>query len=266
MISLGPLSKKKYCTYSCTFCYVQSEFQKYVSLSIDEICTYLRENIDLFNIIYISGDTDSFARPRTKDGLFLLKTLSELFDKDILFTTRYVFTDSEAAEIIHINELLKQKGRTLFACVSLSCPIDNHNIEPPPIPSIIDRIELIKLLKKNDITTVLALRPLLPVFSLDNYVSIIEKTRHHVDAVLGERWYFDKNGVILKQVMGDDIIRSGKCDDMEMDFDDNGKVWTVWYDEDIEAELKNFCDIVGLPFFMRSQPAVEYLLKANRQR
>lgn len=36
MISLGPLSDKKYCPYSCAFCYVKSGFMKYKKLEIDE--------------------------------------------------------------------------------------------------------------------------------------------------------------------------------------------------------------------------------------
>ena len=58
MISLGPLSTKKYCTYSCPFCYVHSGFLKYRNLEINDIKNWLTENIGKYDIIYLSGDTD----------------------------------------------------------------------------------------------------------------------------------------------------------------------------------------------------------------
>ena len=64
MISLGPLSPKQHCPYRCAFCYVQDDFDSYASFDIDTIITYLKENADKYNIIYVSGDTDSFAPPR----------------------------------------------------------------------------------------------------------------------------------------------------------------------------------------------------------
>ncbi len=47
MISLGPLTDKKYCPYNCAFCYVKSGFMKYMKLEIDEIIEFLNNNVDI---------------------------------------------------------------------------------------------------------------------------------------------------------------------------------------------------------------------------
>src|ERR1039457_1658314 len=101
MLSLGPLSEKKYCTFSCPFCYVHAGFDKYPNLSVREISDWVSKSSNAYDIIYISGDTDSFAPPRTQKGLELLMELTK-FKVDLLFTTRYVFEDSHLKKIDEI--------------------------------------------------------------------------------------------------------------------------------------------------------------------
>src|SRR5205809_334951 len=98
MVSLGPLSPKKYCTFSCPFCYVQSDFLSYASLSISEIVRWLRTQRNQFDIVYVSGDTDSFAPPRTDQGIDLLWAITQ-FDVDILFTTRALLSSQQLSEL-----------------------------------------------------------------------------------------------------------------------------------------------------------------------
>ena len=90
MVSLGPLNPRRYCTYRCPFCYVNGEFDRYANLGPEGVLVWLEDRRDQFNIVYVSGDTDSFAPPRTDEGLALLSQLTSL-DVDILFTTRYAF-------------------------------------------------------------------------------------------------------------------------------------------------------------------------------
>src|SRR6185436_14243115 len=87
MVSLGPLHQTKFCTYSCPFCYVHTDFKSYASMEVEEIRTWLAGITEPFDIIYVSGDTDSFGPPRANQGIELLKALSQ-FDADLLFTTR----------------------------------------------------------------------------------------------------------------------------------------------------------------------------------
>lgn len=259
MISLGPLYEKKYCSYSCAFCYVQNGFWRYEKMSIDDICAYLRENEDQFDIIYISGDTDSFAPPRTKMGVDLLIEISKQFNKDILFTTRMVFDTGEFERIKEVNQLLKSKGKSLFGCISISSPIEERRIEPLPIPSKADRLNQLQKFKKQNIFSVLAMRPFLPIYTYKDYVDLIDETKGKVDCILGERWFFHDNDIIYNRVMAGQEIKKGKIVSEKMDFDNNQDEWKVWYDAKMEENISNYCAKLEIPFFMRSSPAIYYL-------
>lgn len=259
MVSLGPLNTTKYCTYSCAFCYVQNGFLKYKKMCVADICNFLEENQERFNIIYISGDTDSFAPPRTSQGLELLSCISDKVDKDVLFTTRMVFSKEEMGKIIEVNDKLKKKGNSLFACISITSPIEERSIEPIPIRTVEERIEQLALFKNNNIFSILAMRPFLPIYSMEQYKELVLKVNGKVDCILGERWYFHENDVIYKRVMNGKEIDKGNIILTEMDFDDNSRMWNQWYDEELEREIGGICAQLSIPFFMRSTPAIDKL-------
>ena len=95
MVSLGPLTNNVYCCYRCAFCYVQDGFMSYANLDVSEIVDFLVKNREKYNIIYVSGDTDSFAPPRTKKGIELLNDIVKAVKCDITFTTRSIFSEDE---------------------------------------------------------------------------------------------------------------------------------------------------------------------------
>jgi len=63
MVSFGSVSKKRYCSYSYPFCYVDAGFLSYAMMTISETMEWLQSHKYEFRIIYVSGDTDSFAPP-----------------------------------------------------------------------------------------------------------------------------------------------------------------------------------------------------------
>lgn len=259
MVSLGPLGEKKYCTYSCAFCYVQDGFWKYKSMCVKDICSFLVENREKYEIIYISGDTDSFAPPRTNQGLELLSCICDNIDKDVLFTTRTVFSDDDMDMIIHAKQQLENKGKDLFACISITSPIEERSIEPMPIKTIEERIEQLALFKKSGIYSILAMRPFLPIYTIEQYRELVLKVNGKVDCILGERWYFHQDDIIFNRVMQGRKIEKGNVDLTKMDFDDNLSDWNLWYDKELEKDIQELCGQLTIPFYMRSSPAVKYL-------
>lgn len=255
MISLGPLTKTKYCTYSCKFCYVNAGFIKYSKLEIQEIYSWLQRERNSYNIIYISGDTDSFAPPRTEDALVLLQKLTEL-NVDILFTTRYVFSKSELQILKSILSKQNNNGKLLFACTSIT-QINTPFIEPKPIPIPNERIEQLKHFKEIGLVTVLAMRPFLPIIPFEDYQRLIDLTKLYIDFILGEVWYMDKDGVLEKILFGNKTPNFPFVE-KEMDFDDNLKLWKVWEGKKITKKILNKCKKENIPFFMRSKPAIEW--------
>lgn len=257
MISLGPLTDKKYCPYSCTFCYVKSGFMKYMQLEIDDIIKFLKENKEKYDIVYISGDTDSFAPPRTEKAIELLKEISKNIDVDITFTTRTTFSEENLKKLKNINDYMKNKNHKLIASISISRLYSANYIEPNPIPSPEERIETLKKLKENGLYTILATRPFLPIITSEEYIEIIKRAKNYVDTVLGETWYADEK--LINDVCKDFDIKTIDFVEKTMDFDNNNKVWRCYEAKETVEKVIQFCKENKIPFYMRSYPAIEYI-------
>ena len=257
MISLGPLTEKKYCPYNCAFCYVKSGFMKYAKMEISEIIKFLEDNRGKYNIIYISGDTDSFAPPRTDKAIELLKTICENFDIDVLFTTRTTFNNKNLKQLKSISDHQKKKNHKLIACISISRLFSANYIEPYPIPSPRKRIQTLEKLKENGLYTILTVRPFLPNIKANEYIEIIKEAKSYSDVVLGEVWYADEK--LIEKVCRDINVDQVKFVEKTMDFDDNKKIWKCYEAKETVDSVTEYCRKNKIPFFMRSEPAVEYI-------
>lgn len=255
MVSLGPLSQKKYCTYSCPFCYVHADFLSYATMTIDETIDWLKDNKSDFNIIYVSGDTDTFAAPRTNSGIELLERLTD-FKVDILFTTRAVFNNEQLLKIGHIQNKQKENNKLLIGCVSIA-QFNHQYLEPKPIPPPSERIEQLNNFLDLGLVSIFAMRPFLPVIPVEEYIQLINFAYGKFHILLGEVWYADKNGILEAGVIKD---KSMKVDYSEhkMDFDENTMMWKVFEAKEIKQAVEKKCNELNIPFFMRSKPAIEW--------
>lgn len=259
MVSLGPLAENRYCPYDCAFCYVKSGFMKYAKMEIEDIIDFLKTNKGKYDIVYISGDTDSFAPPRTDKAIELVKRISKCIDVDIMFTTRTIFNKESLKTLKDINNYMKAKKQRLIASISISRLFSANHIEPYPIPSPEERIEMIKKLKENGLYTILATRPFLPIISADEYIKIIEKSKNYIDVVLGEIWYADEK--LIRDVCKEFDVTKINFVEKNMDFDDNEKIWKCYEAKETVKKVTKYCKENGIPFYMRSQPAIEYIRK-----
>lgn len=260
MISLGPFTDKKTCPYSCAFCYVQDGFVTYCKKSIEEIVKYLIVHRKEYEIIYISGDTDSFAPPRQAKGIKLLEEIALKIDCNLLFTTRTVFSESDLKKIQKVVAKLKSKNKKLYACISISRFSDSlEYIEPKPIPTPIKRIDTLKKLHEAGAVTVLALRPFLPFVPISDYFSILKEVESFIDIVLGETFYFLPKGDIVKRLFPEGIpeefiVELVNC---KMDFDKEVKEWCTWSSKELETKIMDYCNARNIVFSMRSKTAIE---------
>jgi DNA repair photolyase len=262
MLSLGPLSHNKKCSYSCPFCYVgYGGFASYDSMSVQEIITWVRNQQTTFNIIYISGDTDSFAPPRTEKALQLLEGLSE-FGVDLLFTTRYVFDDKQLEVLRRVNNKQKKINKLLIGCVSIS-QLNDLRVEPEPIPSVNDRIYQLKRFKQIGIASVLAMRPLLPTVPLNDYLKLVDLVKNNVDLILGSDWFTDQNGEIESKVLNGDAHNFSQRNE-KMDFYSSSETWNVYENKHLKQTIKKYCTDNNIKFYIRSQPAVQYMKEIYR--
>jgi DNA repair photolyase len=262
MLSLGPLSSKKYCTFSCAFCYVQAEFASYASLTLDETLAWVRSVREPYDVIYVSGDTDSFARPRTEMGIGLLEGLAQ-FNVDLLFTTRHVFVGEDLAQLAALARRLRRSGRRLVGCTSI-CQLHHPHLEPKPVPLPSERLAQLGRFRRAGLTTVLALRPFMPTVPIVDYLTLAERAAGSVDAILGEMWFADSAGRLEARVFGAGPRPDAEMRRARMDFDENDAEWRVWAVPETERRVRERCVQLGIPFFMRSRPALEYFRAANR--
>jgi len=262
MVSLGPLSPKRFCTYACAFCYVHANFSHYPSLSADVICDHLSRKAGSFDIVYVSGDTDSFASPRTSEGLDLIEALATL-GTDVLFTTRAPLGEPELDRLASISRRLESQGKLLFGCISVSRLRSAPHLEPKPVPSPEERLEVLRGLHMRGIVSVLAMRPFLPVVPSEEYVELARLATPFVDLILGEVWYADKGGLLERQVLGTAGSNQFDFEEHRMDFDNNDAVWKVWEGAHIRDAVAAYCADAGIPFFMRSRPAVLHVREAR---
>ncbi len=263
MVSLGPLSPKRFCTYSCAFCYVHADFSSYPSRSTAQILRTLRSKSGTFDIVYVSGDTDSFANPRTNEGIDLIEALATL-GTDVLFTTRAPLSDENLDRLASINRKLDEQGNILFGCISISRFRSAPHLEPKPVPSPDERLQVLKGLYERGIVSVLAMRPFLPVVPIEEYVELASLSASFVDVILGEVWYVDKGGLLEGQVFGESGLKLHDYQEHKMDFDDNDAFWKVWKANEVCEAVAVYCSGAGVPFFMRSRPAILHVREKQR--
>jgi hypothetical protein len=204
----------------------------------------------------VSGDTDSFARPRTDRGLELLEALAPL-GVDLLFTTRFVFSREDLKRIEAVNHAVVNNGRLLFGCVSVAQMTVPH-LEPPPISLPGDRLAQLARLREIGVVPILAIRPFLPVVPESDYTQILEAAAgERVGMVLGGVWFADSEGFLEAGVFEGPTPDDVHFDTGVMDFDPNDAVWKVYRATATERHVRRECERLSLAFFMRSRPLIE---------
>lgn len=260
MVSLGPLNQYRTCPYNCAFCYVQDGFIPYAHRANSEIVEFLVRHQSEYDIVYVSGDTDSFAEPRRSLGLSLLQSIAENINTDLLFTTRTTFTDADFNILQNIVRILEFKGHELYACISITRFSENVSyLEPRPIPQPKERIKTLKRLHDIGAVTVLALRPFIPVVNITDYITILQLSDGYVDITLGEAFYFQSDGKIQERVFPTGISDTVRANlkKKKMDFNKSDAEWTVWDDEHTEHLLQSYCASHNIVFSMRSASAIK---------
>jgi DNA repair photolyase len=245
------------CPFKCLHCYTFSDnFEKQKTSSTDEIVKSLKEQGD-FKIIYISGYKENFINP--DDGLDLMENLFSQYRTHILFTTRNVFNYEQIERLKNLNKEMKNVGKTLFACISISALGAYQKLEPNKIiPTPMQRIDFLRAIYNEGVTTFLTLRPICPdsfIPTLD-YIEILEKSYKYSHAVI-------TSGILI-----DESIRinlkgfpfSGKKEQMRCF--NKMMVETIDVSNELNA-IKAFCKVKNVPVFDKSIPAINNFLQNN---
>lgn len=259
MVSLGPVKHRNYCTFSCPFCYVQGPFPRYQRTNEPaDVVTWLEQRKGQFDSIYVSGDTDSFAPPRTEKALELLEGLLSL-GCTVLFTTRHLFDVGQRVVLERVASDYAAAGVQLIGCISVS-QLHHPLLEPSPIASPEDRIEQLRWMRESGLVSILTIRPFIPGVPASEYAEIAQRGADAADLVLGGDWYVDPAGIILRrteQALGREI--DSQSTEQQLDFTGDGTTWHVHSHPAAQRAVGQVCREKGVPFFMRSDPALSHL-------
>ena len=139
-----------------------------------------------------------------------------------------------------------------------NCPfrLDNAYLEPDPIPTPDERIKSLIDLKKLGCSTVLALRPFLPMVAIDEYLTILDKCKGSADIVLGEPYHFkDVDSKSFQRVF------CNQPQDLNAKFsklkvDTGNGIWQSWASSECENAIRQKCQQIGSIFSMSSEDAI----------
>ena len=104
---------------------------------------------------------------------------------------------------------------------------------------------------------------------MQDYLTILEKTKGFVDIALGEHFYFIRGGKICRRVFPNGIPsdeeRNITCGN-KMAFDSNDSDWNIWYSAEYERIVREKCAEYGIVFSMHSDDAIDkYKATQTRQ-
>jgi len=248
------------CPMNCKHCYTFELDKKRETKTSDII-----KNIESceFDVIYVSQSYENFFDGQK--GIALCTDLYNKYKKDIVIITRSYLNDEIIKMLYDLNETMKINAHQLYLIVSLSARQSYGVTETVDIcPSPKQRISNLERAFNKGIKTILLLRPLFPnnIIPILESVSVIDETKTFINAVIS-------SGLILT----DKILDRLELNKNDFNYFENGDSEylkdldkeTVKY-VDIEKEMhlvQSYCELIEIPFFMHSMPAINYLSVTN---
>ena len=257
------------CTLGCRHCYTNTcgfvpQPIKSPVEAFEELQRYSNVVSGRISVICISGDIDCFLNPN--NGITLLELVIENFKEEtIMFTTRLVLSNSNIDRIKRLWRICSSRQQLLIPCISLITFTFPNDVENPScVPTSIDRLIFLKKLASVGMICFLTLRPTFPfsIVSLEEIRQILEYIGSFTAAVLGEVFLLDENSEIETKLSIDKSI-ADTIESSRMTFIDQPAVWHKIYLRREHDEIKKLCHEYGLPYFLRSVSAVNYIKHIN---
>lgn len=254
-VSLGGI-----CKLGCAHCYTNTGyFMHQKQLSSDEILKILKSRKGNFTTICISGDTDSFLDPYK--GLELIQKIVKNFvTENIMFTTRLVPPRGIVEELSKIGNICNNRKQLFIPCISIVTFNYPNKIENSTlVPNTIERLNFLKALTSAGLPCFLTIRPTFPfeIVPFNEIVKILDYVKNTPAAVLGEVLLLDKMGLIENRIGID--IRKMDYEESNLTFINQPLEWKKVYCKKEHDIILKECWQRGIPFFMRSMSAVNYL-------
>lgn len=188
------------CPLNCKYCFVkdlspqQKENVSYLSEKQFKLLKQLPKKV---NLIMLGCDTEFFQS--MKDSLEILEKLSDL-NKDISVITKLSLPQDFIKKLKEIDVKLNKKGNFLIFSESIPC-LESAKEWEPKAPNPRDRVETLKKAYEENIKTLVAIRPLLPVVSKKEFGEIVDLTKNYCYAYYSGPLYLKNlNHPIIKNI------------------------------------------------------------------
>jgi len=185
------------CPFGCRYCSTRGGEVGLKRVSPDEVLSRFRHFAleSSFETIQFGYDGDSFARPER--GLAMLRQLA-MMGKHVNFSTKALIEGSVLDALRDIQRDMEGRGTTLSALVSVSC-WDSAAVVEPHTPSPAERIRTVANLKRIGVPAFIALRPILPHISDEEYKRImIEGVQAGCEGFIVGPLYADARGQFVR--------------------------------------------------------------------
>jgi len=243
------------CPLDCKYCFtedmtsIQKETTSYLS---EKQFDLLKQLPDKVNLIMLGCDTEFFQSK--KDSLEILEKLSDL-NKDISIITKLSLPQDFIKRLKGIDTKLNQKGNFLTFSETIPC-LGSAKEWEPKAPNPKNRIETLKRVHKENIKTLVAIRPLLPVISDEELEKIVNLSKDYC--------YGYYSGPLYLKNLNHPIIKGIESGDLKVE-----KLQPHWMPKDnifykVEKEgqmdlLKNILQKNKKPLFEGAAEAIKYL-------
>lgn len=207
-----------------------------------------------FEFIQFGYDGDPFVQPER--GLMMLQHLTT-FGKDISFSTKALLQGQTLEILATIQKTMLLAQTTLIGLVSLSCWDSAVSIEPhTPTPH--ERISTLINLRSIGIPTFIAVRPILPHLSVQEYYQMVD---HALEAacdgfILGPL-YSDDNGRFVRFIP-DDVLKNVPYRKSVVAWSAHAPVWRRYEDENLLESITSVIKEKGGCVFLSSVDALQF--------
>ena len=242
------------CPFGCRYCYTRGGEVGLAKLDMYDVLNQFEQFVQhaSFETIQFGYDGDPFARPER--GITMLQRLSTM-GKHLNFSTKAALGASTLNALENIQRSMNAQKTTLSALVSLSC-WNSASLVEPHTPSPSERINTVASLKARGVSVFIAVRPILPHITDEEYERIaIEGVRVGCDGFVLGPLYADDRGQFVRFIPAETLKTIPSRRD-KVSWSAHTPTWTRYEDTERLQRLSAMIERVGGHVFVSSADAM----------
>lgn len=247
------------CTFGCRYCYTRGGEVGLSRVNASEVLARFQQFAKKasFETIQFGYDGDPFANPER--GIAMLRQLSTM-GKHVNFSTKAKLDASTLDALGEIRRHMQFVGTTLSALVSLSCWNSAHAVEPHT-PSPQERILTVANLKRLALPVFIAVRPILPHISDDEYEQIVDEgMKAGCDGFILGPLYADARGRFARFIP-QAALAATEHHQGRVSWSAHAPVWTRYEDKTRLQRLLHMIERKGARSFLSSADAMAFIYR-----